>query len=385
MNYNQGGYYDGGQNGGYGQNSFYGGGMYVPPGKKLPHFVAHETWQREKLTLRRLSMMAGGGIILFLILSTVYVLVFQNIISLLKNNGVMSADALNAITSSAEFNYLFEIIYSVFVVGGPFFIIGAVAHRYGFIASVPLGKSKNAKYLPIIVLGAFGVCLLGNIATAYIDSIIEAITGFEITMPEMPSPPKSFLGIFLYFLSSAAVPALVEEMIMRGIVMQPLRRYGDWFAIFASSVIFGLMHCNLMQIPFAFIAGIAIGYAVIATNSIWTGVLIHFCNNAFSVAVSVVMNFYGEDSTQYAICNVVFYVLIIIGVACAVMFVSKLNDTEMKTSPLINQGRRFIGQPHPFSAKISNGKLFGTYVATVPMIAALVFVVYQTVVALVML
>ena len=54
----------------------------------------------------------------------------------------------------------------------------------------------------------------------------------------------------------------------------------------------------------------------------------------------------------------------------------------MKKSPLINEGRDFYGQPHPLSAKVSNKKLFGTYVLTVPMIIAFIAVVYETVIAL---
>ena len=86
-------------------------------------------------------------------------------------------------------------------------------------------------------------------------------------------------GRIIYALSVAVVAPLVEEFAMRGVVMQPLKKYGRWFAIIASSLVFGVLHGNFIQAPFALIAGIGIGYAVCVTDSIWTGVLIHFCNN----------------------------------------------------------------------------------------------------------
>lgn len=375
--------YNGNSQGGFEPNSpFY---MYTPPGKKFPHFVPHDVWNNEKVKIRRLSVMAGCAVVAFILLSTVYVLFFQGITSLLVQFGVMEESALSAVKNSASFNYLYSLLYSVFVVGVPFFVIGAIAHKKGYLDTIPLGKPRYFNFLPVIVVGAFGICLLGNIITAYLDSFIEVVSGFEVAMPETPDPEKNVLDIFLYFLSTAVVPALIEELIMRGIIMQPLRRYGDWFAILVSSMIFGLMHCNLLQIPFAFIAGVAIGYAVITTESLWTGVLIHFLNNAYSVALSLVVTFCGEYSAAVYICNGLFYVLIAVGVGCAFLYVKKINRTAMKKSPLVNQGKDFIGMPNPFSAKVSNGTLFGTYLATFPMIAAIIAVIYETVVTLVIL
>ena len=353
-------------------------------GKRVPPFIPQEVWLRERRNIRKLSMIAGLGIILYIVLSSAVVGIFQGISVTLKMFFEDSYAKFSAAVSSTEFSYLFQTLYSIFLVGGPFFLLGLIANKkgHGTVGSMPLGKPRYAKYLPVIIIGAFGICLLGNIITSYIDFIIEKIIGMELVMPEMPPTPKTPMGIFLNILSTAAVPALIEEMALRGIVMQPLRRYGDWYAIICSSLIFGLMHCNLVQIPFAFIAGIAIGYAVIVTESLWTGVIIHFCNNAFSVVVSMIYEFYGENSPQYMLCNSIFYIIIVLGVLCAFIYLKKLNHVKMHTSPLINSGKNFIYQPDPFSVKISNKTLFKTYIVTVPMIIAFIAVTYETVVAL---
>lgn len=384
MDYTPGGYPNPPENGYQNNNgNAYPGGGYPPfPGMRFPHFVHPILWQKERRNIRILSMIAGGGILLYIIFSSVIVSALQGLGYALDFLGILEHSKFSAVTSSAEFLYLFQIIYSVLCVGGPFFLIGRIANKKSIVGSMPMGKPRNAKYLPIIVLGAFGICLLGNIITGYIDIFIEGITGFELKMPDMPDTPRSFIGIFLSILSTAVVPALIEEMAMRGIVMQPLRRYGDWFAILCSAMMFGLMHCNLVQIPFAFIAGVAIGYAVIVTESLWTGVIIHFCNNAFSVVVSMIYEFYGASSPIYRLCDMLFYVIIVLGVICAYIYIKKLNNVKIKKSPLINQGRNFYGQPHPMSAKVSNKKLFGAYVLTVPMILAFIAVVYETAVAL---
>lgn len=370
------------ENDNYNNSGSFGG--YSPNGTPLkqPKFVPHEVWAREKFYIKRLSMLAGGAILLYILLSSVYVGIFQGISTAVNTIGGDTAENFNRVTESAQFMYLFEVLYSIFIVGGPFFVLGVFFQKKGLVGRIPMSKPLNAKYLPIVLLGGFGACLVGNIVTSYFDIFFEMLTGIELTMTEMPETPKSVGGVLLFFLSTAVVPALVEEMALRGIIMQPLRRYGDWFAILCSALIFGLLHCNLVQIPFAIIAGVVIGYAVVVTESVWTGVLIHFMNNAFSVTVSIVTDFYGIDSWQYRVCDVLFYVLMIVGVVCAYFVYKKYSDKKMKKSPLINQGKGFVCQPHPYSAKISNKTLFGAYMATVPMIAAIIMVCYETVLVL---
>lgn len=357
---------------------------YNPYGSPLkqPSFIPHDVWVREKKYIKKLSVLAGGSILLFILFSSIYVGIYQGIGMVVSSVGGNTAEKFSKVTATAEFQYIFEILYSIFIVGGPFFILGSVFSKKGLIGNIPMDKPRNAKYLPFVVLGGFGLCLAGNIVTSYLDLFFEILTGFELKMAEMPETPHSLGGILLFYLSTAVVPALIEEMALRGIVMQPLRRYGDWFAILSSALIFGMMHCNLIQIPFAFLAGVVIGYAVVKTESLWTGVLIHFMNNAFSVTATIITDFYGTESWQYKVCDTVFYVLMIIGILCAFIVYKKYSHIKMNKSQLINSGKGYICPPHHYSAKISYKNLSSAYFLTFPMIAAFVFVCYETIIFL---
>lgn len=381
-NYNPNGYNPNGynQNGGRYQNYNYDPGFSY--GKKPSKFISREVWYREKKNLKSLSALSSLSILLYIFLSGALTAFLQFLLSAVTNG---SFDFYDAVNNDAEFSYLFQTIYSIFVVGGPFFLLGYIYNKTGrgIVGSMPLGKPKNAKYLPIIILGAFGVCLAGNIVTSYIDVFIEWATGIELTTPELPSTPKTFWGIFLNFLCTAIVPALVEEMALRGVVMQPLRRYGDMFAIVCSSLIFGFMHCNLTQIPFAVMAGIAIGYADVATDSLWTGVIIHFLNNGFSTLVSIIYEFYG-DSLQYNLCNVAFFAFIIIGGLSVFLYFKKFGKSAVKESPFVNAGKRYMPQMNPLSERVSEGAVYKTYLLTVPMVLAFIAVCYETLMTFIM-
>lgn len=353
-------------------------------GPKPPHFVSPDRWLHEKSYVRKLSSLAALCVLFYILFSGVFVGIFQGLFMLLQSIPAFDYEAFSEKWNSSEFQYLFEAIYSVFVVGGPFFIMGFAAHKKGYLYNIPAGKPINAKLLPVIIIAAFGVCLFGNIITSYFDAVVQAIFGFNMELPEMPEPPRTVRGIFLFYLSTAVVPALIEEMALRGIIMQTLRRYGDMFAIICSALIFGLMHCNLMQIPFAFIAGVAIGYAVIVTESVWTGVIIHFLNNAFSVTVSIINTFYGLDSGEYAFINVIFYSIIAVGLLLTFVYFKKLDRTRLRKSPLVNQGKDFYGAVPMYSERVTYGRLYKEFFLTVPMIIAFIAVVYETVVTTLM-
>ncbi|MBR5234181.1 MAG: CPBP family intramembrane metalloprotease [Clostridia bacterium] len=375
MNYSPGGYNQPPEN----------NNPYVNFGPKMPHFVPVEVWLAEKNNIKKLSIFAAISILVYIIGSGVFVSIIQTAASLLSELEGFDYAAFYSKFNSAEFQYLYSALYSVLIVGGPFFLLGFLFRKKGVVADIPMGRPLNSKNFPLIIFGCFGVCLASNLITSYLTLVFSSVSGIELGMPEMPETPHSVGGILLFFLSTAVVPALIEEMAIRGVIMQPLRRYGDWFAIIASAMVFGIMHCNLMQIPFAFTAGIVIGYAVIVTESVWTGVIIHFLNNAFSVTVSIITDFYGETSVQSVILNIIFYAVVIAGCICAVNFYRFKNKKTFYKSPLVNSGNGFFGNVPPFSAKISIGTLLKSYFLTLPMIVAFGAVVYETIMAIILL
>lgn len=83
------------------------------------------------------------------------------------------------------------------------------------------------------------------------------------------------LSMFLY----AAVGApIMEEIIFRGLVLRHLEPYGKSFAIVMSAFLFGIFHGNIVQIPYAFLVGLVLGYVAIEYNILWAMVL-HMINN----------------------------------------------------------------------------------------------------------
>ncbi|MDO5448797.1 MAG: CPBP family intramembrane metalloprotease, partial [Clostridia bacterium] len=185
---------------------------------------------------------------------------------------------------------------------------------------LPLWK-PNSKKVFVASLGvAFLTLLISNVIVS-MGTIFGEAVGFEFEAAESPAP-QSFTGYLWQVLSVAIVPAVVEEFAVRGVMLQSLRKYGDLFAMIVSSLFFGLMHGNCLQAPFAFILGMVIAWLVIKTDSLWTGIAIHFMNNLYATTLLAL----GE------ICSMGVYVAIVasvniigalLGVAAIIWFVDK--------------------------------------------------------------
>ncbi len=168
------------------------------------------------------------------------------------------------------------------------FALYAIAIRIPFSVAFPLRKAG-----PGMTFGGICVGLGVSTVASYLSSYIEAVlggAGIYISMPAVESP-KDPAAFAIYVILMTAAPAFVEELIFRGVVMQSLRRFGDIFALVISAALFGIFHMNLMQMPFAFILGLAMGYFVMRTGSLWVSVGIHFLNNLASVVLDACYGF----------------------------------------------------------------------------------------------
>lgn len=194
------------------------------------------------------------------------------------------------LTYSYNLVCIIQIFYSVLCVLLPFlivsFFIRKIQHRERDDRLAPFGAPPNRGWF-IASLGiGYGALILANFVTSIFTQIIEG-QGFVIDSYEMESP-TTLSGYIWLVLADAVVPAIVEELAMRGIVMQSLRKYGDAFAIGFSSLLFAVLHGNMSQAPFALMLGAAIGYLVVKTGTLWTGITIHLINNTYAVVMFIV-------------------------------------------------------------------------------------------------
>lgn len=142
-------------------------------------------------------------------------------------------------------------------------------------SAVPL-RRVDGRLMAGAVLAATAAGVVGGYANIAADRLfyglgIEFLNSFEV--------PGSVPGLAVYVINMTLIPAVFEEIAFRGMLMQSLRRFGDGFALVCSSVLFALAHQIPVNMPNAFLMGLVIGYFVLFTGSVTTGILIHLVNN----------------------------------------------------------------------------------------------------------
>ena len=90
-------------------------------------------------------------------------------------------------------------------------------------------------------------------------------------------------GLIISMLSVAVIPALLEEVFSRGILMSGYQFLGKWKAAFLSALLFGLLHMNPQQLPYAFVVGFIFCFLVERTDSLYASILPHMVINGTTV------------------------------------------------------------------------------------------------------
>ncbi len=188
---------------------------------------------------------------------------------------------------------------------------------------LPVNHVKPGLTVKLVFI-AVAVAFTGNFMT---ELILNGLSLFGIgSNYDMDYTASTPIEGVLFFIAVGVVPALGEEFAFRGIILQKLRKYGDGFAILISAVLFGLMHGNLVQIPFTFVTGLALGFITVKSNSIIPAVITHFCINSSSVLVSILEENSIFDSNVVDIVYLSFIALVIIGAVISVISLCKDKD-----------------------------------------------------------
>lgn len=131
-------------------------------------------------------------------------------------------------------------------------------------------------YLGAIILSILVLLLLNPIISCWqvlLDSIGYNISSLPFSIDTVPN---LLLGLLLF----ALIPAICEEFLFRGLILNGLRKYGMWVSVLTSAVFFGLMHMSMLQLPYTILLGLVLGFVVYFTRNLAISILMHFVNNA---------------------------------------------------------------------------------------------------------
>jgi CAAX amino terminal protease family. len=165
-------------------------------------------------------------------------------------------------------------------------IVFAVIIKADFKETFPM-KLPRIKYFVGAVFTYGGIYLFTlSVSMAMIllfPAMQDTIDGLSTLTQIMPHPAAAILVI-------AVMPAICEELLMRGFILSSFKGYGSVLAVIAVGVMFGILHFDPYRFVPTAILGMASAYIVIKTKSLVLPMLYHLVNNTLSVIAMYTLN-----------------------------------------------------------------------------------------------
>lgn len=320
---NQGGYYPPNQNpynmppqnngAYYPPQAYYDPTKYYPPSmnpnsnyQELAMIQMERRKQSSKLI--KLGIIIGTVIVAYLIMQVMAV-------TFMKSIGLSSTYETSALFQNC-FNMVGVHFMSMLL---PFGIMALVLKKEYKSPLIPTEKVGALKGFTWIGVG-MGGCMAANFFTNFVITYMNKL-GYELTQGEILDPDSTLTCIVLVF-STAIIPGIIEEFALRCCTLGVLKNYGKGFGVFAVSVVFGLLHGNVIQFIFAFIVGLVLGYITIKTNNVLLAMTIHACNNGMSVIQDIV-TYAASEKISNTVVSVIYYVWIAIAIGSLIYLANK--------------------------------------------------------------
>jgi sodium transport system permease protein len=143
------------------------------------------------------------------------------------------------------------------------------------------------RYLFLAVALVVALNPLVNALRPIVESLFPISSVIKTTLAQIMSQSPGLLASILIF---ALLPAICEEFAFRGFIMSGLEhQHRVRSAILLSALMFGFLHVLLslfQQLFNATLLGVVLGLLAVRSRSILPGIVFHFLNNAFAVALS---------------------------------------------------------------------------------------------------
>lgn len=193
------------------------------------------------------------------------------------------------------------------------------------------------------ILTFFSACFLGSLAGIISNAIAKMLdslfgTGEIPDAMEGTVPPQGEVSSYwVMFIFVCAIAPVVEELIFRKLLLTPLRKHGDRFAVIMTALLFGFYHGNFDQMPYAFVVGMLFGLLAVNTNSVIPSIIVHAVNNTAVTISQYLTKVTGEVEPAVTISSLVLEGMaraFWIGIAATALLISRKMFTPPNKSVL---------------------------------------------------
>lgn len=236
-------------------------------------------------------------------------------------------------------------------------------YNSSFIISNKAIKLKfNLKWNTAIICVLIGAVSLFGIQY-FIGAVDDfwALIGLKFSSSSLN--PTSWGTYFISLFALVVIPAIGEEVLFRGMILNGLRfRFKDSTAVVLSALLFALMHGSLQQFVYPFLLGLIMGYLVLKTKTLLSSMIVHFVNNFLVITFQFIDNMTGFS---FSIPHTWWFYLVaiaLLAVTVLIMFLldkfyfSKVVCLKEKTASALSENEKQQGQTDETKVLMKNEK-----------------------------
>ena len=239
---------------------------------------------RQQLRQTRRKLTGTGAILL------IYYMIMTELVTLvLMLDTVVFAIKHVLANHPHEFMEIFEPVYR-------YMLDAATSNAWGYILAILVGTGilllwKKPRYFKQqlfrrekkMTFGAFMQLLCVFMSVQLVFSLLQMLVEWLLNLIglsaaaalEMATVSTDTFSMVLY---AGFLGPIAEELLFRGLLLRSLEGQGKRFAIFATALMFGMFHGNILQSPFAMLVGIVLGYVALEYSIVWA-IILHIFNN----------------------------------------------------------------------------------------------------------
>lgn len=167
----------------------------------------------------------------------------------------------------------------------------------GVERSMRLNAPKWDALLLSMLAAPIGVMASDKLSTWWM-LLIESLGG---TLHGSAVPiPTTLAELGFSLILSALLPGVCEELLFRGGLLGAWERRGTRQALVITSALFALLHGNVAGFPVQLMMGFVLGYIVIQSDSLVTGMVYHMLHNATILILSFLASSAAGTAEPYA-------------------------------------------------------------------------------------
>lgn len=131
--------------------------------------------------------------------------------------------------------------------------------------------------------------MFGAFFLAQLVSMLPSLLVVKLTVSEDSVQNLTLFGAtndnpIMTFLFMGLCCPICEEIVFRGCIGNNYKKYGVWFGMIMSTLLFSMYHANIYQLISTFLPGIVLFYVAMNYSLKWS-ILFHFINNTLSSSV----------------------------------------------------------------------------------------------------